>query len=171
MTATGRPEALAAPSAKKPAQRSSMCETHSIRGSRTSESTSGAEREPGRRARVAHAAAREFVAERAQEQVGVGGSHDLAVAPTLVLLHGFTHTGRSWDGVVAALGERYRPIAPDIRGHGSAASTPPVTLDAVIADLDRLDRRALHARRATRWGAGSRFTMRSRDRTKSSASS
>ncbi len=62
----------------------------------------------------------------------------MAVARTLLLLHGFTHTGRSWDGVVAALGERYRPIAPDIRGHGGASQVQPVTLDSVIRDLDRL---------------------------------
>lgn len=53
----------------------------------------------------------------------------------LVLLHGFTNTGASWDGVVAALGERYRPLAPDIRGHGLAGDARPVTLDAVVADV------------------------------------
>src|SRR5437764_2429373 len=55
-----------------------------------------------------------------------------------VLLHGFTHTGRSWEPVVAALGERYRAVAPDIRGHGSASDLVPVTLDAVIGDLEAL---------------------------------
>ncbi|HWD86046.1 MAG TPA: 2-succinyl-6-hydroxy-2,4-cyclohexadiene-1-carboxylate synthase [Solirubrobacteraceae bacterium] len=55
--------------------------------------------------------------------------------PTLVLLHGFTNTGASWQPVIRALGERYRAIAPDIRGHGSATDTRPVTLDAVIADV------------------------------------
>jgi 2-succinyl-6-hydroxy-2,4-cyclohexadiene-1-carboxylate synthase len=55
------------------------------------------------------------------------------------MLHGFTHTGRSWDGVVAALGESYRPLAPDIRGHGRAANAQSVTLEAVIGDLDRLE--------------------------------
>ncbi len=67
------------------------------------------------------------------------------MAPTVVLLHGFTHTGRSWDPVVAALGERYTAIAPDIRGHGDRASAVPVTLDAVIADIGQLapDRFAL----------------------------
>lgn len=88
---------------------------------------------------MAHPAARELIAERAQQQVGVGGSHDLAVTPTLVLLHGFTHTGRSWDDVVAALGERYRPLAPDMRGHGKASGASPASLEAVIADLDELD--------------------------------
>jgi 2-succinyl-6-hydroxy-2,4-cyclohexadiene-1-carboxylate synthase len=58
-----------------------------------------------------------------------------AMAPTVLLLHGFTNTGASWDPVLAALGERYRAIAPDIRGHGSASDTRPVTLEAVIGDL------------------------------------
>jgi 2-succinyl-6-hydroxy-2,4-cyclohexadiene-1-carboxylate synthase len=61
------------------------------------------------------------------------------MASPLVLLHGFTHTGRSWDGVVAALGERYRPLAPDIRGHGSASTKRPVTLAKVLEDLDSLE--------------------------------
>lgn len=53
----------------------------------------------------------------------------------VILLHGFTHTGRSWDPVIAALGERYRAIAPDIRGHGSASERQPVTLEAVLEDV------------------------------------
>jgi 2-succinyl-6-hydroxy-2,4-cyclohexadiene-1-carboxylate synthase len=57
------------------------------------------------------------------------------MAPTLVLLHGFTHTGASWEPVISALGGRYRALAPDIRGHGTASDTQPVTLDAVIEDL------------------------------------
>jgi 2-succinyl-6-hydroxy-2,4-cyclohexadiene-1-carboxylate synthase len=57
------------------------------------------------------------------------------MAPNLVLLHGFTHTGASWDHVVAALPQRYRPVAPDIRGHGTASGVRPVSLAAVIADV------------------------------------
>ncbi len=60
------------------------------------------------------------------------------MTPAVLLLHGFTHTGASWDPVVAALGERYRALVPDIRGHGLASSAHPVTLPAVIADLDAL---------------------------------
>jgi 2-succinyl-6-hydroxy-2,4-cyclohexadiene-1-carboxylate synthase len=60
------------------------------------------------------------------------------MAPDVVLLHGFTHTGASWDPVVAALGERYRAFAPDIRGHGSASALAPVTLEAVLDDLAAL---------------------------------
>jgi 2-succinyl-6-hydroxy-2,4-cyclohexadiene-1-carboxylate synthase len=58
--------------------------------------------------------------------------------PAVLLLHGFTHTGASWDPVVAALGERYRPLTPDIRGHGSASDAEPVTLEAVIGDVEAL---------------------------------
>jgi 2-succinyl-6-hydroxy-2,4-cyclohexadiene-1-carboxylate synthase len=57
------------------------------------------------------------------------------MAPNLVLLHGFTHTGASWDQVVAALPQRYRPLAPDIRGHGSASDHRPVSLAGVIDDV------------------------------------
>jgi 2-succinyl-6-hydroxy-2,4-cyclohexadiene-1-carboxylate synthase len=64
------------------------------------------------------------------------------MAPTLVLLHGFTHTGRSWAPVVAALGERYRVLAPDIRGHGAASDRQPVALEAVIDDLAETERDA-----------------------------
>jgi 2-succinyl-6-hydroxy-2,4-cyclohexadiene-1-carboxylate synthase len=55
--------------------------------------------------------------------------------PTVVLLHGFTHTGASWEPVVAALGERYRSLTPDIPGHGRAADTEPVTLAGVIGEI------------------------------------
>jgi 2-succinyl-6-hydroxy-2,4-cyclohexadiene-1-carboxylate synthase len=57
------------------------------------------------------------------------------MAPNLVLLHGFTNTGASWDQVVAALPERYRPLAPDIRGHGTASAVRPVSLPGVVADV------------------------------------
>ena len=56
-----------------------------------------------RRAGVLQAAAGELVAEGAQQEVGVGCGHDGPMAPNLVLLHGFTNTGASWDQVRAAL--------------------------------------------------------------------
>ncbi|MGH2927177.1 MAG: 2-succinyl-6-hydroxy-2,4-cyclohexadiene-1-carboxylate synthase [Solirubrobacteraceae bacterium] len=59
-------------------------------------------------------------------------------APVLVLLHGFTNSGASWQPVISGLGERYRAIAPDIRGHASAADVAPVTLSAVIDDVAAL---------------------------------
>lgn len=60
------------------------------------------------------------------------------MAAHIVLLHGFTQTGASWRELIAELGERYRAVAPDIRGHGTAATRRPVTLDAVLDDLDAL---------------------------------
>ena len=60
------------------------------------------------------------------------------MAESLVLLHGFTHTGASWDRVRGALAERYRALAPDIRGHGVASDVRPVSLEAVIDDVAEL---------------------------------
>lgn len=58
-----------------------------------------------------------------------------AVPATIVLLHGFTQTGASWDAVRALLPERYRVLAPDIRGHGAAAGVRPITVEAVVGDV------------------------------------
>ena len=44
--------------------------------------------------------------------------------PTLVLLHGFSQTRRSWRLTIAALGGSHRTLAPDLPGHGLAASRP-----------------------------------------------
>lgn len=59
----------------------------------------------------------------------------MAARATIVLLHGFTQTGRSWDPVVAASAERYRALAPDLRGHGSASARRPVGFAAIEADV------------------------------------
>src|SRR5581483_9361872 len=82
-----------------------------------------------------HPAASEFVAQRPQQEIGIGCGHDGGVASTVVLLHGFTQTGASWERVAAMLPERYRPLAPDIRGHGAASELEPVTLEGVIEDV------------------------------------
>jgi 2-succinyl-6-hydroxy-2,4-cyclohexadiene-1-carboxylate synthase len=62
----------------------------------------------------------------------------LAVMTELVLLHGFTNTGASWDDVASALPRTYRVQAPDLRGHGSASRVRPVTLESVLAEIDAL---------------------------------
>ena len=55
---------------------------------------------------------------------------------TVVLLHGFAGTGRLWDPVVARLeAERYRPLAPDLRGHGTAASRRPISFAGCVEDV------------------------------------
>jgi 2-succinyl-6-hydroxy-2,4-cyclohexadiene-1-carboxylate synthase len=46
--------------------------------------------------------------------VSVAGIVCGLVPADLVLLHGFTQTGASWDGVVRELAGRYRALAPDL---------------------------------------------------------
>jgi len=58
------------------------------------------------------------------------------VPEPLLLLHGFMQTGRGWDEVVRHLdGERYRALAPDIRGHGASASRRPIDFAACVRDV------------------------------------
>jgi len=56
------------------------------------------------------------------------------VPETLVLLHGFGGTHRTWDRVIEQLDpQRYRPLALDLPGHGAAASQPrPITFEACV---------------------------------------
>ena len=56
----------------------------------------------------------------------------------LVLLHGFTQTGRSWAPVAAVLDQRYRCFAPDLPGHGDSSERRPATFGAVTAYLAAL---------------------------------
>lgn len=61
------------------------------------------------------------------------------VPEQLLLLHGFMQTGRGWDEVMRHLdGERYRPLAPDIRGHGAAATRRPIDAASCVDDVARL---------------------------------
>jgi 2-succinyl-6-hydroxy-2,4-cyclohexadiene-1-carboxylate synthase len=62
------------------------------------------------------------------------------MAEELVLLHGFTQTGASWRPVLAALGGRYKAIAPDLPGHGAFAARP-ASFPACDAYLRALARR------------------------------
>ena len=63
----------------------------------------------------------------------------MSEAPALVLLHGFTNSGASWQPVISGLGQRYRAFAPDIRGHASASALTPVTLQSVLGDMAALE--------------------------------
>ena len=58
--------------------------------------------------------------------------------PDLVLLHGFTQTGRSWQAIVHALAGRYRPATPDLPGHGNFAGRRPASFTACDAYLRAL---------------------------------
>jgi 2-succinyl-6-hydroxy-2,4-cyclohexadiene-1-carboxylate synthase len=58
------------------------------------------------------------------------------VAEDLLLLHGFGGTHRAYDAVIAALpAERYRPLAPDLPGHGASGHRRPVDFATCLADL------------------------------------
>jgi 2-succinyl-6-hydroxy-2,4-cyclohexadiene-1-carboxylate synthase len=55
---------------------------------------------------------------------------------TVVLLHGFGNTRRGWDLVAPRIDrERYRPLALDLLGHGTAAARRPITFAACVADV------------------------------------
>jgi len=56
-----------------------------------------------------------------------------AAAP-VVLLHGFTLTGRSWDPVVERL-PGAEAVALDLRGHGAARDARPIDFPTVVADV------------------------------------
>ena len=55
---------------------------------------------------------------------------------TLVLLHGFGGTHRAWDPVLPELDpERYNPLVPDLRGHGTKAGVRPISFDGCVEDV------------------------------------
>jgi len=58
--------------------------------------------------------------------------------PDLVLLHGFTQTGRSWQPIGHALAGRYRSASPDLPGHGDFAERRPASFIACDAYLRAL---------------------------------
>jgi 2-succinyl-6-hydroxy-2,4-cyclohexadiene-1-carboxylate synthase len=63
------------------------------------------------------------------------GGQDVGVED-VVLLHGFSQTHRAFDGVIAALPvERYRPLAPDLPGHGAAGDRRSISFASCIDDL------------------------------------
>jgi len=47
-----------------------------------------------------------------------------AGAPCLLLIHGMRDHARSWDWVARALRDKWRIIAPDLRGHGDSQWSP-----------------------------------------------
>ena len=69
------------------------------------------------------------------ELVDEGLDQDVLVVKVL-LLHGFTATGASWDPVRRLVDAGlYEPEAPDLRGHGTRADDRPVTIAACVEDL------------------------------------
>jgi len=55
---------------------------------------------------------------------------------TLVLLHGFGGTHRAWDPVLPELDhERYNPLVPDLRGHGTKGAVRPISFAGCVGDV------------------------------------
>jgi pimeloyl-ACP methyl ester carboxylesterase len=53
----------------------------------------------------------------------------------VLMLHGLTSTGSTWRHVASALGEDFRVIAPDARGHGGSEWTRDYSVDAMVEDV------------------------------------
>ncbi|MBT2647602.1 alpha/beta hydrolase [Bacillus sp. ISL-34] len=56
-------------------------------------------------------------------------------APPVVALHALGKSAESWDRVAAVLGEKYRVLALDQRGHGGSARTSTYTFELMCDDL------------------------------------
>jgi len=57
--------------------------------------------------------------------------------PAVLLGHGYSATGRMWDGQRRALGDRYRVISWDMRGHGQTESpNDPAQYSAALTVAD-----------------------------------
>ena len=57
--------------------------------------------------------------------------------PAVLLGHGYSATGRMWDGQRAALGDRWRVISWDMRGHGQTESpSDPAQYSAALTVAD-----------------------------------
>ena len=66
---------------------------------------------------------------------------DGGAGPPVLLSHGYSATGRMWDGQREALGGRYRVVSWDMRGHGSTSSPDDPTQyshDLTVADMRAL---------------------------------
>lgn len=61
-------------------------------------------------------------------------------APPLVLVHGGRDHARSWDPIAAAFADRFRVIAPDLRGHGDSdwVSDGSYEMADLVADMAAL---------------------------------
>ena len=53
----------------------------------------------------------------------------------VLMLHGLTSSGSTWRHVASALGEDFRVIAPDARGHGGSEWTRDYSVDAMVDDV------------------------------------
>ena len=74
--------------------------------------------------------------------IDIGGAHfnytERGTGTPLVLVHGFPLDNRVWDDQVAALSDRCRVIAPDLRGFGQTRSQEPFSMESLADDLHQL---------------------------------
>jgi pimeloyl-ACP methyl ester carboxylesterase len=66
--------------------------------------------------------------------------------PTIVFLHGTRLTGAAWAAQVAALGDAFHCLAPDLPGHGQAAGVPFTLEGAASSVADLIEREARDGR-------------------------
>ena len=66
------------------------------------------------------------------------GYDDVGSGDAVVFLHGFPHHRALWASQVAALVDRARCIAPDLRGFGESSVHPPYSVDQYADDLAAL---------------------------------
>ncbi|SNS56966.1 Pimeloyl-ACP methyl ester carboxylesterase [Sphingomonas laterariae] len=61
-------------------------------------------------------------------------------APPLILVHGGRDHARSWDAIASAFADRFRVIAPDLRGHGDSdwVSDGSYEMADLVADMAAL---------------------------------
>ncbi|WP_328522239.1 alpha/beta fold hydrolase [Kribbella sp. NBC_00359] len=73
-------------------------------------------------------------------------THGPLDAQAMVLLHGLTSDGSSFDGVVETLAQNWRVYVPDQRGHGTTGPAEAYAFELLAADLDEfLEERGLTA--------------------------
>jgi pimeloyl-ACP methyl ester carboxylesterase len=77
----------------------------------------------------------------------VSATRDADPRPTIVFLHGTRLTGASWASQVAALGDAFHCLAPDLPGHGSAEGVT-FTVEQAAAGVVELIEREAHGGRA-----------------------
>src|SRR6266567_7181573 len=144
--ATGRPPALARPTAKKAQLRSSTWTRTVSAGWRAKAIASGAEREPGARQMSVTPDAASWSAKVAANRSLTSGSSMFVqvsgTGPPVTLLHGFMQDGSSWAELLRLMPAQWRWLRPDLPGHGqSPARAAPSVRDAaaeLIAEWDRL---------------------------------
>ena len=61
--------------------------------------------------------------------------------PTLVMLHGFTGSTKTWDSFIATYEKKFRLITVDLPGHGQTTQDTPITMAECCQDLDHLFRK------------------------------